>query len=125
MSHVATVKTAIKNLTILVKTCNALGIPFTQGQQSVGLYEREVAGDFSCKLPGWYYPVVVDSQTGEISFDNYKGSWGDEKELHKLIQEYSLEVAEEEASEFVLQGYTIEREKQENGDIQLVISQGM
>lgn len=125
MSHVATVTTAIKNLSILIKTCQALGIEFTQGQQSVDLYERAVTGDFSCKLPGWHYPIVVNSQTGEISFDNYKGSWGDEKELHKLIQEYSLSVAEEECSEFVLQGFTIERQKQENGDIQLVIQQGM
>ena len=123
MSHVATLKTVIKDLDVLAQACKALGIPFTRGQQSVKLYEREVQGNFSCKLPDWYYPIVVDTQTGAISYDNYNGSWGKEAELFKLIQEYSLQVAEGQLEEFRLKGWNVERQKQENGDIQLVATQ--
>ena len=113
----------MKNLETLKAACAALGLPFTAGQQTVQLYSNKVAGDMSVKLPGWFYPVVVNSRTGEVSFDNFDGAWGDMNEFNKLSQEYSLQTAEAEAEEFTLQGWTVERQKQDNGDILLVIQQ--
>ena len=66
---------------------------------------------------------MVNAQTGELSYDNYKGSWGNEQELHKLIQEYSVLLVEAQLEEFRLQGWTIERQRQPNGDIQIVAAQ--
>ena len=28
------------------------------------------------KLPDWLYPVVCDTATGSLSYDNYSGNWG-------------------------------------------------
>ena len=62
----------------------------------------------------------MNTATGDIHFDNYNGSWGKIEELNKLVQEYSLQTAEEQLEEFRLQGWDIQRQKQENGDIQIV-----
>ena len=83
----------------------------------------KVKGDFMVKLPGWLYPVVFNTQTGEANFDNYNGGWGNVEELHSLVQEYSIQVAEAESQQLVVQGWTMERVRQENGDIQVVIEQ--
>ena len=123
MSHTTTIRTELRNLDILRTACTALRIPFTVGPQKVELFAGCATGDMSFKLPGWYYPAVVNSQTGEVKLDNYEGQWGNIEEFHKLSQEYSLQVAENEAAEFTLLGWTVERQKQPNGDILLVIQQ--
>lgn len=47
---------------------------------SVRLFSGEASG-LSVKLPGWQYPVVVDTAEGSIKYDNYEGRWGDPAEL--------------------------------------------
>ena len=84
------------------------------------LYSDTVTGDISVKLKDWKFPVLVNTTTGDMHFDNYNGSWGKIEELNKLVQEYSLQTAEEQLEEFRLQGWDIQRQKQENGDIQIV-----
>ena len=123
MSHTTTLRVSMTNLEILKAACTALGLKFTTGPQTVELFSNNVTGDLSVKLPNWVYPVVVNSKTGEVSLDNYNGQWGHMDEFHKLSQEYSLQTAEAEAEEFTLQGWTVERQKQVNGDILLVIQQ--
>lgn len=114
-------KTSIKDLRILASACAALGLTdITTGSHSVRVFTRDVRGDFSVKLPGWNYPVVVDATTGEVHYDNYNQAWGKDKELHKLLQEYALETSENQLEEFKLQGWNIERQMQDNGDIQIV-----
>lgn len=124
MSHVVSIQAQVKNPDALIRACQGKNIPFTRAiGQKVDLYERAVTGDFSMKLPGWQFPLVIDTATGEAHYDNYGGRWGDERILQDFLQEYSLQVAEEQAYELTLQGWTVERQKQENGDIQLVIQQ--
>jgi len=125
MSHVASVKTQVKDRNLLARVCSALGLPHVPGPQTVDLYERAVAGDFSVKLPGWNYPVVVNTATGEVHFDNYAGRWGDSKQLDKLLQEYAVAVVEEQTYQLTLQGWTVERQTLANGDVQIVLSQGL
>jgi hypothetical protein len=128
MSHTTILKVQMKNLDALKAACTALGLPFKLGQQTIKLFSSNVTGDMTVKLPGWQYPVVINSRTGDVSLDNYNEAWGKMDEFHKLSQEYSLQVAEAEAEEFTLQGWTVERQKQSNGDTQLIIqklSQGL
>lgn len=49
------------------------------------------------------------------------------KSCEKLAQEYAIAVLEDEPhmQELLNQGYTLERQTQQNGDIQLVLSQGL
>ena len=42
-------------------------------------------------LPGWKYPVVIDQTSGNISYDNYGGSWGKQDEIDGLAQGYVVE----------------------------------
>ena len=37
------------------------------------------------QLPGWHYPVVVDTLSGTMQYDNYAGHWGDQQELDSLL----------------------------------------
>ena len=124
MSHTTKVQVQFKDSKALRDACNALKIPFQEGPFTVSFYDgQKHEGNIKVTLPGWTYPVLFNSQTGDVAYDNYEGKWGDIRQLHNLVQEYALQVAEDQASELKLQGWTIERVPQANGDIQLVLTQ--
>jgi len=52
----------------------------------------EVEG-LAVKLPDWTYPVVCDTASGQVKYDNFNfgGRWGDQKHLDKFLQAYSAE----------------------------------
>jgi hypothetical protein len=74
------------------------------------------------QLPGWKYPVAIDTATGEIHYDNYNGRWGAIEQFDRFHQEYALQAAEAEAGELIAQGYSLERIALDNGDVQLVLT---
>lgn len=125
MSHKVTVKTQVKDVCIAIAAASALGLRPTSGEHTVELFSGRVRCNFSVKLPGWEYPIAVDTRSGECHFDNYNGKWGDVERLRDFVQEYTLQVAEAEAAELEMRGYTLARVQQENGDIQLQITQGI
>ena len=45
------------------------------------LYGGNVYEGIGLQLPGWNYPVVINTETGLASYDNFNGSWGKEIEL--------------------------------------------
>ena len=45
------------------------------------------------KLPGWLYPVVCDTGTGSLRYDNYNQAWGKQEHLDKFLQLYAVEKA--------------------------------
>jgi hypothetical protein len=49
------------------------------------------------KLPGWQYPIVIDTVTGDIRYNNFNGHWGDASQLDKLLQAYAAEKVRAEA----------------------------
>lgn len=118
MSHVVTCKVEMKNRDALNAAIDHLGLE-NLGQGNHRLYGRSVDG-VGLKLPDWNYPVVINPETGEAFYDNYGGSWGKQLELDKLVQRYSIEVAEAQAME---SGYNVETVDQENGDVELIMTQ--
>lgn len=118
MSHVVTCKVEMKNRDALNAAIDHLGLE-NLGQGKHRLYGRSVDG-VGLKLPDWNYPVVINPETGEAFYDNYGGSWGKQLELDKLVQRYSIEVAEAQAME---SGYNVETVDQENGDVELIMTQ--
>lgn len=48
-------------------------------------------------LKDWTYPVVVNPKTGEVSYDNFGGSWGHQDEIDRLVQGYCVEKTKMEA----------------------------
>ena len=123
MSHKVTLSLSIKDKACLKRACNALKITFQEGSHTVRQFTTYTPTEFSVQLPGWNYPVAINLQSGEVVFDNYNGSWGDIKQLHRLAQEYALQVAESEASvqDLLMRGYVATRVSHANGQIDLVI----
>ena len=56
------------------------------------LFEGEASG-LLVRLPGWMYPVVLDTATGRVRYDNYGGAWGEQEHLNKFLQSYAVEKA--------------------------------
>ncbi len=78
MSHIVTIKTAVRNALALVAACRRLGL----AEPAIGtatLYSGQASG-LIVQLPGWTYPVVFNTATGQIQFDNFNGCWGDQKQ---------------------------------------------
>jgi len=117
MSHLTTVKGEVRSRETLERACERLG----QGQtKAFGkpryLFDyhlaagRRVTGQ-AVQLPGWYKPVVFDTETGEIHYDNYNGNWGNIEELHKFLDEYQLQAVMDVAQE---QGHQLEVRRTED-----------
>ncbi len=118
MSQVVTVRTEIRDRSALVNACARLNLEApVEGTHQ--LYSGKAVG-MGVKLPRWKYPVVANLKTGEVKFDNYEGHWGDESELDKLVQRYTVEAATAAAS---LQGYGVVEQLADNGEIKLEMTQ--
>jgi len=118
MSHVATVKTEIKDLPTFKKVLQDKKISFTEGKHRVKLYSKTVDADFSFHLEGWQYPVAVNSEG--LHYDNYNGQWGNLDDLHSVTRAYGREVALAEAEEA---GFYLEEEQVlQDGSIEVFVS---
>ncbi len=89
MSHIVTVKTEVRDHAAVAAACRRLALPGPV-QGTAHLYSVHVGG-LLVHLPDWLYPVVIDTATGSIRYDNYEGCWGDKKHLHHFLQAYVVE----------------------------------
>jgi hypothetical protein len=116
MSHTATIDIDVKDPQVVTRTAQRLGYE-CQDNQEVRLYDGTVAKGTTVKLPGWQYPVVIDTDAeweetlsdgttvkrkGRVYSDNYNGRWGDQKFMDEFTQVYGVEKATHEAG---LAGY--------------------
>ncbi len=118
MSHVVNLKVMVKNPSVLLDVARQHGFKVEEGK-TVRFYSGERTG-LSVQLPGWRYPVVVDDE-GAVHYDNYNGRWGNIQELHRLMQDYAVEVVKQEA---LLQGATVFESTQEDGTVVLRVGVG-
>jgi hypothetical protein len=84
------------------------------------LYSGEASG-LMVQLPGWLYPVVIDTATGEVRYDNYNGVWGEQAHLDRFLQVYAVEVVKLEARK---KGYQVTEQALHDGAIRLQIIEG-
>jgi hypothetical protein len=116
MSHIVTLKVDIRDPAALAAACARLHLkPPLQGTAT--LYTNEATG-LLVELPGWVYPVVIDTAKREIHMDNFGGAWGDQKELDKLLQIYAVEKARLEARKA---GHQVIEQTLSDGSIKLTI----
>ena len=73
MSHVVTIKTQVRDPGALAAACRRLGLT-EPVRETVELFSGQATG-LAIRLPGWDYPVVVDTAAGAIQYDNYDGAW--------------------------------------------------
>ena len=88
--------------------------------RTVQLYNAKATG-LAVELPDWRYPVVCQTETGEIHYDNYEGRWGEQRHLDRLKQIYAVEKAKSEARKA---GHSVTERQLENGSIKLQIFAG-
>jgi hypothetical protein len=65
--------------------------------------------------------VVCDTTTGQVRYDNYGGHWGEQSQLNRLLQAYSVEKARLEARR---RGHTVTEQSLSDGSIKLTIQVG-
>lgn len=119
MSHVVQIQTEIRDPAAIAAACQRLGLAApTQG--TAKLYSTNAAG-WIVQLPGWRYPVVCDTANGHIRFDNFNGHWGEQSQLNKFLQVYTVEKARMAARQ---KGHTVLEQSLADGSIRLTVQIG-
>src|ERR1035437_2500052 len=119
ISHVVTIKAEVRDPVALAAACARLGLK-APVHGTTRLYSSQATGQI-VELPGWTYPVVIDTEKRQISMDTYGGAWGDQKELDKLIQAYAVCKASLEARK---QGHSVTEKTLTDGSVKLTIQVG-
>ena len=119
MSHIVTLKVEVQDFEAISAACRRMKLQEPVHGKAV-LFEKEVEGVI-VQLPEWLYPIVCDLSEKQIKYDNYNGSWGDEKHLNRFVQLYGVEKARLEARR---KGYSFEEQELEDGQIKAVIGLG-
>lgn len=117
MSHIVTIATKVYDTAALTAACHRLGLT-EPVHGNVRLFSGDATG-LSVNLPGWRYPIVVDTADGSIKYDHYEGRWGDPEKLGRLLQMYAVEKAKMEARK---KGYCINEQARQDGSIVLQIA---
>lgn len=119
MSHIVQIRTQIRDPIALAAACARLKLP-APNSRAVQLFSAQVTG-LAVELPGWRYPVVCQTDTGQLQYDNFEGRWGEQAQLDKLLQMYAVEKAKLEARK---RGHTVAEQQLENGSIKILIHGG-
>ena len=95
MSHIVTIKTELRDRNAIAAACRRLKLdaPLDCTRR---LYGGNTAFGLAVKLPGWTYPIVADTSTGHVAYDNFNGLWGKQSELNRFLQAYGTEKAKAE-----------------------------
>ncbi|HBN75522.1 MAG TPA: DUF1257 domain-containing protein [Planctomycetaceae bacterium] len=119
MSHIVQIQTEVRDPIAVRSACDRLSLPQpTEG--TFKLFTTSATG-VGVELPEWRYPVVCETQTGQVRFDNYGGRWGKQVHLDRFLQSYAVEKARLEARK---KGHTITEQSLEDGSIKLTVNVG-
>ena len=119
MSHIVSIKTEIRDAAAVRAACRRLGLA-EPVQGKAKLFTTEAEG-LVVNLPDWRYPVVIDTDSRQIHYDNYAGQWGEQRELDRLLQAYAVEKAKLEARRA---GHTVTEQPLADGSIKLTVQVG-
>jgi hypothetical protein len=119
MSHIVEIRTEVRDPLAIAAACDRLHLPAPV--QGVHRLYGGVATGIAVQLPDWRYPVVCDTATGRLRYDNYGGRWGDQSHLNQLLQAYAVEKARLEARR---RGHTVTEQSLSDGSIKLSIHVG-
>lgn len=119
MSHLVTIQTRLHDPVAIAAACTRLGLT-APVQGKAQLYSGEATG-LLVRLPDWEYPVVIDTLSGSVRFDNFNGRWGDQAHLDRFLQSYAVEKAKLEARK---KGYTVSEQALQDGSIRVQIIEG-
>jgi len=106
MSHTVTVKIELNDTDALAAAVAQMG-GTCLGQGTHKLYSYNSATGFGFRLPGWHYPLVLKADN-TLAFDNFRGHWGNVKDLDTLKAHYATARAQVAAE---AQGWATERQQ--------------
>jgi hypothetical protein len=116
LSHIVTIETQVRDPAAVRTACDRLRLPPpTEG--TFQLYSSRATG-LGVQLPDWRYPVVCDTTTGKLAFDNFGGRWGEQSQLDKFLQSYAVEKAKIEARR---RGHSVVEQSLADGSIKLTV----
>ena len=119
MSHIVEIKTEVRDEAAVQAACSRLHLPrATRG--TFELYSSTETG-LGIELPHWKYPVVANTETGQLRFDNYNGRWGSQEFLDQFLQRYAVEKATIEARK---KGHSVVEQRLDNGSVKLTVQVG-
>ena len=119
MSHIVEIKTEVRDETAVQSACSRLHLPrATRG--TFQLYSSTETG-LGIELPHWRFPVVANTETGQLRYDNYGGRWGDQEFLDQFFQAYACEKTKIEARR---KGHSVVEQQLPNGSVKLTVSVG-
>lgn len=119
MSHIVTIRTEVRDAEALCFGCERLGLE-RPVHRTAKLFTDEATG-YCVELLEWRYPVVFQTETGEVKFDNFNGRWGDQSRLDSLLQMYAVEKTRLEARR---RGHTVTEQALADGAIKLTVQVG-
>jgi hypothetical protein len=116
MSHLVTIEARLRDPVAIAVACRRLGLA-EPVHGTAQLFSGEATG-LLVQLPGWRYPVVLDTQKGTASYDHFSGRWGEPAQLDHFLQAYAVELARLEARK---KGYAVSEQTLQDGSIRLQI----
>ena len=119
MSHIVSIKTEVRDPTAVAAACLRLGLP-EPVHGTAQLFSAAATG-LLVKLPDWLYPIVCDTASGTLAYDNYAGAWGRPEQLDRFVQAYAVEKARIEA---LRRGHSVVEQPLADGSIKLSIRVG-
>jgi hypothetical protein len=119
VSHIVEIKTEIRDEAAVKAACTRLQLAAPE-HKTVRLFNATATG-LCVQLPGWQYPVVANLQTGQVSYDNYNGHWGEQKHLNSFLQGYAVEKAKLEARR---KGHSVSETQLQDGSIRVTVKVG-
>lgn len=116
MSHIVRIQTEVRDPAAVMAACRRLKLP-TPVHGTTKLYTATVTG-LAVQLPDWRFPIVCDTPTGQVHFDNFNGHWGAQQQLDQFLQAYAVEKTRIEARQ---QGHSLTEQWLTDGSIRLTI----
>jgi len=119
MSHIVSLQTKVHDPIAIAAACQRLSLPAPK-EGTATIFSGEATG-LIVQFPDWNYPVVIDTLTGVVRYDNFNGCWGDQAQLDRFMQAYAVEMAKQLARR---KGYQVSEQPLENGSIRVEIVEG-
>ncbi len=116
MSHIVVVKTEVRDVAAVRAACKRLGLAEPVHGEAK-LFSGQAEG-LIVRLPDWQYPVVCDTTSGQVQYDNFGGRWGDQAHLDHFLQAYAVEKCRIEAR---TRGHSVTEHALSNGSIKLTV----
>ena len=119
MSHIVQIKTEVRDEQAVRAACVRLQLAAPE-TKTIRLFNATATG-LCVQLPSWSYPVVCDTSSGKVSYDNYNGHWGEQKHLNAFLQGYAVEKAKIEARK---KGHSVSETALHDGSIRVTVKVG-